>query len=271
MNILDQNGLGLVGTISPSIEEAGWSGGDEGLLQGFGDALPWFLIAVLVYLVARAIVRNGRYRAMTELDVASREAVSAAVAAAEERTVGEIVPVVLERSDEHPQANWMAALLLVLLGSALLFSWLPWEQPLLLLTCQLGMGAIGFLLAHFLPDFKRLFVSGARAQSVAEEQAFQEFYRLGLHRTEQQTGVLLFVSLFEHRVIVLGDQGIHAKVAPELWKAVESAILKGARGGALAGGLINGISLCADVLEEHFPWREGDRNELPDRLIVRVE
>ncbi|MDE0896143.1 MAG: TPM domain-containing protein [Planctomycetota bacterium] len=255
----------------PASEESGWSSGDESIFHLFSAGAPWLLLAGLLYFVLRAIARNGRYNAITSFDEAQRESVREAVVLAEKRTVGEIVPVVLERSDEHPQANWIAALLTGVLGSAFLFNWLPWETPLLLLLSQLGMGATGLVLARLLPDFKRLFVSDLRAQSVADEQAFQEFYRLGLHNTDEQTGVLLFVSLFEHRVIVLGDKGIDAKVAPELWQSVDRAILKGAKEGDLAQGLVNGIALCADVLEEHFPWREGDRNELPDRVIVRAE
>ena len=106
---------------------------------------------------------------------------------------------------------------------------------------------------------------------MAEEQAFQEFYRHGLHRTEAGTGVLLFVSLLERRVIVMGDSGIDAVVRPEDWERTDRIILEGVRSGSLRAGLVKGIESAAQLLEEHFPWTDGDRNEIPDRVIVRRE
>jgi putative membrane protein len=159
----------------------------------------------------------------------------------------------------------------LLVGSACFVTFLPWEHPFLLLCCQLGLGGMGFLAARLLPDFKRTFVSDRRAQETAEEQAAQEFFGLGLYRTEGRSGILLFVSLFERRVIVLADVGIHEKVGETPWVETDRAILEGVRRGALADGLVEGIGRCADVLAEHFPWQEGDRNEIPDRVVVRRE
>ena len=136
---------------------------------------------------------------------------------------------------------------------------------------QLFLGALGWALARALPGFARLFVAEARATAVAEEQAIQEFQRLDLQRTEAATGVLLFVSLFERRVVVLGDRGIDEKMGAEPWGEVDRAILAGVARGELARGLTEGIRRCGEALSTHFPWRGGDRNELPDRVVVRGE
>ena len=232
---------------------------------------PLLLAALVGALVVRALLRRRRYDARSLLDDGARAAVVASLVAAERRTEGEIVPVVLERSDRHPEACWLAALASLLFGSALLLNWLPWQNPLLLLVCQVAAGAGGWLLARLLPDLQRTFVSEARATEVAEEQALQEFHRHGLHRTKNATGVLLFVSLLERRVIVLGDEGIHAKVGDEHWKATTQAVLDGISAGSLRKGLLAGIERCGAVLAEHFPAQRHDVNELPDRLIVRKE
>ena len=81
--------------------------------------------------------------------------------------------------------------------------------------------------------------------------------------------MLLFVSLFERRVIVLGDEGIDAVVDAGQWERTDAAILEGIAKGQLCDGLLAGITSVGDVLEEKFPWREGDRNEIPDRVVVR--
>ena len=149
--------------------------------------------------------------------------------------------------------------------------WLPWGRPALLLPTQLALGALGFGLARLLPDFKRLFIFEARATAVAQEQAFQEFYANRLHRTAAATGVLIFVSLLEHRVILLADEGIDSRVDAEFWADTDDMILDGIRRGSLRDGLIAGIRRAGERLAEQFPWQEGDRNEIPDRVIVRRE
>ena len=122
-----------------------------------------------------------------------------------------------------------------------------------------------------MPGFKRVFIFEDRATAVAEEQAFQEFYANGLHKTEAATGVLLFVSVLEHRVIIMADEGIDSKVGAEFWANTDDAILDGIRHGSLRDGLVSGIERAGERLAEFFPWREGDRNEIPDRVIVRRE
>jgi putative membrane protein len=229
------------------------------------------LLVFVLFFVVRAFVRRHSYRATDVLTADDFERLHAAIATAERRTVGEIVPVVLERSDRHPGALWVAAVVFVLLGSALLGPWLPWERPPLLLLSQLVFGLVGYAVARALPDFQRIFVRQARATEMAEEQAFQEFYRHGLHRTEAQTGVLLFVSLFERRVVVLADEGVDAVTDETTWGETDAAVLEGVARGELCEGLLAGIERAADVLAEHFPWTDGDRNEVPDRIIVRRE
>lgn len=232
-------------------------------------ALPLVFVALLAFFVLRAVARQSRYRAVSLLGDEDHRAVHAALAEAERKTVGEILPVVVERSDPHPGAEWLAALSFVIVGSSALLAWMPWRDPLAMLGAQVVLGALGFGLARWLPDFKRLFIFENRATAVAEEQAFQEFYANGLHKTEAATGVLLFVSLLERRVVILADDGIDATVDAEFWADTDDAILDGIRSGSLRDGLIAGVRRAGDLLSARFPWRQGDRNEIPDRLIVR--
>ena len=247
-----------------------WEPGAHPYLYVVAEVGPWVLAAIAAFLILRALARNRLYRAVQVLGPAEQETVRAAIRAAESQTVGEIVPVVLERSDGHPDAEWLCALCTLLLGSALLERHLAWHAPHFLLLEQLALGALGFLAARALPDLKRAFVPAARADEMAEEQALQEFQRLGLRETRARTGVLLFVSLFERRVVVLGDAGIHAKVGDAHWEKTKSAVLAGIARGSLRDGLVDGIAACGAELSRHFPRSADDRNEIPDRLIVRA-
>jgi putative membrane protein len=253
-----------------ALAEGDWNEG-AGLLTHLGTWGPWVLALAAVLLVARAISRQSRYRAVEVLDAVACERVHDSIRRAELRTVGEIVPVVVERSDPHPGACWLAALTTLLLGSALASPVLPFHEPVWLLLCQAGLAGAGWLLARLLPDVQRLFIRQSRADAVVAEQSMLEFHRLGLQRTEAATGVLLFVSLLEHRVVVLGDEGIDAHMGPERWTEVTRAVLEQVAAGKLEAGLVAAIDALGHELEEHFPWAEGDRNELPDRLEIRRE
>ena len=153
-----------------------WSAGHE-LSQewwhALGTAGPWALAGLFLLLVARAALRSRRYRAVDVLSEADRELVHEALRAAEQRTVGEIVPVVVERSDRHPAANWIGALTALVVGSAMLAPHLPWDRPALFFGAQLALAAVGWAVVRALPDLKHTFLREGRATEVAQEQALQ--------------------------------------------------------------------------------------------------
>lgn len=244
----------------------------------YTTAAPWWtwvlgilLFVGLVWLVVRAFQHRGVYRVEHALPAEKLKAVHDAIHEAEQHTVGEIVPVVLGRSDRYPAADLWCGIFFAL--TAYFGMWiLPVTvTPFGFLVAMLVAGAAGWGLAQWLPELKRPFVTRWRATAMAEEQAFQEFYRLGLHRTDAQTGVMLFVSLFERRVVVMGDVGIDAKVESDTWKELDSGILDAAKREDLGSGLESAVGRMGEILHRHFPWAEGDRNELPDRVIVRKE
>lgn len=253
----------------------GWEVGGHALTGSWlvlaGELVRALLVLATGALLVRAFLRRRWYRATGVLGEEDLRAIHAALESAERGTIGEILPVVLERSDPHPAAGWLAALVTALVGSVGLAPWLPWDQPALLLLCQLVLGTLGYVGARLLPDFQHFFLNAARAGETVEEQAFQEFYRYQLHRTRARTGVLLFVSLLERRAVVLADEGIDARVRPEHWARTIELVLDGLRRGSLCAGLVAGIHSAGEVLAEHFPVTDGDENEIPDRVIVRRE
>ena len=88
--------------------EAAWGAlGQQGLdvWRIVGLVGPLLFAALLVFFLVRALVRHSRYRAVDTLGDEDRSAVREAVVEAERRTVGEILPVVVERSDPHPGAE----------------------------------------------------------------------------------------------------------------------------------------------------------------------
>jgi putative membrane protein len=86
-------------------------------------------------------------------------------------------------------------------------------------------------------------------------------------RTRDHTGVLIYLSLADHRAEILADSAIAAQVAPEIWGEAMGDMLREIRTGAIAEGLAAGVRDVGFVLGQHFPRPQGDANQLPDALI----
>ena len=98
--------------------------------------------------------------------------------------------------------------------------------------------------------------------------ALEQFLAHGLHLTESRTGVLIFASLSEHQAEIVADTAIFAKVDPNVWSKAVAAVLDGARAGDLTGGLVSAVTKSGAILATHFPYIEGDVNELPNKVVV---
>jgi uncharacterized membrane protein len=95
----------------------------------------------------------------------------------------------------------------------------------------------------------------------AAERAFD---RLGMRGTAERNGVLLFIVPARKRFVVLGDEGIHARVGQEFWNDVAGAMSERFRKGDFTGGIVHGVETVGRELAAHFPHRAGQGNELPD-------
>jgi uncharacterized membrane protein len=100
-------------------------------------------------------------------------------------------------------------------------------------------------------------------QRVAE----RAFARLGMTRTAKRNGILFFVVPSRRRFVVLGDEGIHARVGQEFWEKVAAVMSERMRAGDFTGGLVRGIELAGEQLAAHFPYDAAtDVDELPDEV-----
>ena len=88
--------------------------------------------------------------------------------------------------------------------------------------------------------------------------------------TRERTGILLFISLLEHRIEVVGDAGINRKVTADEWTDVVMRIREGIKAGKLADGLVAAIEMCGELLERGgVEIRPDDVNELSDDVRLR--
>ncbi len=86
-------------------------------------------------------------------------------------------------------------------------------------------------------------------------------------KTVGSTGVLLYLSMKEHRAEIVADEAIVSKVAPEVWGDAMVALLDQVKAGRPGEGMADAVRQMGVVLSEHFPKGSENPNELSDRLI----
>jgi putative membrane protein len=222
---------------------------------------------------------------MPKLSQADNALVTAAVTEAERKSDGEIVTIVADRSDAYHDVGLHYAVLAMLLVPAML-GFVPQALIDAAMGRMLGWNAMltrGTLMALLFIILTAVFLivryalaymplrlaltPGATKARRVRRRAVQYFKVGAERRTVGRTGVLLYLSLAEHRAEIVADQAIHSKVAPELWGDAMAALIAAVKLGRPGEGMAKAVAIVGDVLAEHFPKSDTDRNELPDRLV----
>ena len=193
--------------------------------------------------------------------VKMNSSIEEAVKKAEAKTSGEIVPVILEVSDNYPGATWRFGITCALFFVALLYVYYPYLDFLVYLLIEILLIFIGILLAQ-VSFLKRLFVSNAEKEEEVYQKAVEIFYERSLHSTRDRTGILILVSLLEHRVQILADIGINSVVPLQTWDHIAEELIVSIRHKQLQEGMCQAITSCGDILATYFPVKADDINEL---------
>ena len=216
--------------------------------------------------------------------------VASAIAAAEARTSGEIFCVLAGQVSSYRDISlaWAAAAALFLPLALIPFgfdsTWFPglsdsWEAAhlsALHLTVGRALGVYAvvqasvFLAVYLLlrvPALTRLATPRGVRRDRTRQAAMHQFLAHGLHVTEHRTGVLIFAALADRQVEVIADQGIHSRVDHAVWADAVEALTMAMSERRPAEGFEQAIALVGGVLAEHFPPRQRNANEVPDRLV----
>ncbi len=218
---------------------------------------------------------------MNEADHAK---VSAAIAAAERGTDGEVIAIITERSDSYHDVGLHYAVAVLFLVIAWFTAWpgqleswwtlamgwtaAPTTQQLLLLL--LGIGLFKFLAVLFILRWMPLRLAltpGATKSRRVRRRAVMLFKAAAERRTVGRTGVLIYLSMGEHRAEIIGDDAITHVTSPETWGEAMVALLTEVKAGRSADGIVAAVGLIGGVLATHFPKDGHDHNEIPDKLI----
>lgn len=222
---------------------------------------------------------------MKGLSEADHARVSEAVARAEQASDGEIVTIVADKSDSYHDVGLHYAVLGMLLVPAVL-AFVPqggleafiapfvgWSETLehgalmvfLFVVLALAFLAVRFLLAWM--PLRMALTPGSTKSRRVRRRAIQLFRVGAERRTVGRTGVLIYLSLAEHRAEIVADEAIHSKVEAEVWGDAMAALVEGVKAGRTGDGMVGAVERVGAVLAACLPRSAEDTNELPDRLI----
>jgi putative membrane protein len=198
-----------------------------------------------------------------------------AVKQAESKISGEIVPVIVERSGVYAIANYRAAIAVALTAFTTIVIFdryvpeLAIYDPLTIFIIVLISGFFGGLLSHFFDPLKRFMLSQQHMDKSTRLKAESYFLQEEVFNTQQRTGIMLFISFFEHEVIVMADKGISKVVEQREWDNLVNGLIAKIKAGRTAEGLEAAILRCGEILlEKNFVIATNDINELKDDLRI---
>ncbi|MBX3560330.1 MAG: hypothetical protein KF780_00805 [Sphingomonas sp.] len=213
------------------------------------------------------------------------ELVTAAIVAAERESSGEIVTVVAARSDAYHDVGLHYAVLAMLAVPGIIAIlpeawvtgamawWLGWNgEPTrggLMLALFVAM-ILAFLIARYALAWMplRMALTPGRTKTRRVRRRAIEIFRTGAEqKTLGRTGVLVYLSLAEHRAEIVADRAIHSKVEPEIWGEAMAVLIAETKGDRPGQGMALAVAKIGAVLAQILPPEEDNPNELPDRVV----
>ena len=203
----------------------------------------------------------------TALSKNDLKAIEAKIAEVEQSTAGEIVVHVVGRSDSYATSRLAWSVAIGAVAAKVLSFELGGVVAAMSLELAVGMTVLFWLLLS-IPALLRPLVSSAAKQATVHRRAAAAFIDNRVHRTRDASGVLILLSLFERRVEILADEGIHAKVGVDGWQSHVKLIVEGMKTGSPAAGIIACIDLIGKELTDMVPIKPDDENELSNEVVI---
>ena len=98
------------------------------------------------------------------------------------------------------------------------------------------------------------------------DRALEVFHELKMDETQLQNGVLIYLAVADKKFVICGDKGINDLVADDFWDTTKEIMKNHFKNGNFKQGLIDGILMAGEQLKNHFPWQDGDTNELSNEI-----
>ena len=204
-----------------------------------------------------------------------RSRLDALIADTEKRTNTQIVLAVIQRSDNYAELPWKAfalgasvTALLVFILDLYLNLWYPGITVPAATAGILAGGAVFAFLSVLIPGFAKRFLSGLRAEVEVRQYAESLFLSRELFATSSRTGILVLVSLFERKVVILPDKGLSDQLTGDAVQSMITAMTPFLKRSEIRRAFEAGLYLLSRTLanDGHRP----DENELSDEIIEEM-
>jgi putative membrane protein len=220
------------------------------------------------------LVEEERLEAGRQMDaekfftIEEQERIRQAVTAAEQKTSGELVPMIVNSSAPYAEVEMAGLVIGLIAGTLATFVWQdPWASIHSQVLWPLAGAVIGFVICS-IPAMKRRLIPIERIENAVDLRSLAAFAAHGLHHTREHTGILILISLLEHRVEVLADRGINEKVSAGTWDEIVQIVTTGLKSGNACDGFCRAIERCGEILAQHFPRPADDKDELANKVIT---
>lgn len=211
------------------------------------------------------------------LDAKEKQQLLDRVAAFENATGMQLVTTLLARCDDYPEIPWKAFALGVAVSTFVLMLGVVFSHvsalhvlavlpTVLILMFVLGIGLVNAGITILWPTYARLFLSAARADGEVRQSAQALFLEHELFATGTRTGVLLLVSEFEHRVLVLADRNVRNRLPAGALDEVVMAMTPVLRSAQWLAAFSTGIEKLQAIVHAHGFNGRSDSKVLPDHL-----
>ncbi len=107
-----------------------------------------------------------------------------------------------------------------------------------------------------------------RCKAEPLDRALEVFYALGMEKTRDKNGVLIYIATDDHKLAILGDEGINKVVPPNFWDAELELMKSHFKQGAFAQGISQAIHDVGEKLKAYFPFQTDDKDELSNDISV---
>lgn len=206
-----------------------------------------------------------------------KECIIHAVKEAERRTSGELVPLIVSESSDYGAHEFLGAFALTMplsIGASYLANWLQYHQHdtlALFLIAFVPIFALCYLLINLCSVLKRFFIPDATMDEEVRETASAAFFAHGLHKTRDESGILLYISVFERRVWILADRGINTNLPDGTWDGIIADLTRGIKEKKRGEAICTAIRRIGELLVAHCPAYREHANELPDLVVGEKE
>ena len=92
------------------------------------------------------------------------------------------------------------------------------------------------------------------------------FVEMGMEKTRESNGVLIFVAPRTHKFAVIGDVGVQTRCGDAFWTELAQEMSDHFKKSDFTSGIIHGVQKAGELLAQHFPRKSDDKNELPDEV-----